>query len=271
MTGGPLLSIRALTVDIGGRDAKAPPVRVLHDIDLEVPRGGIVGIVGESGSGKTMLLRSLMDILPERSHRTWSIAFDGHDVTADFGRPRLPVAMVFQDPMTSFDPLVRIGAHLVEVARRSQRVSRREARARALEALAAVRLPRPAQVFRQYPHELSGGMRQRAMVAMALLADPQLLVADEPTTALDATVQIELLALLRRLQAERDLTVVIVTHDLGVVAALCDDVVVMKDGRIVERASAADLFARPSHPYTRALLADAPGGAAVLPEGMADA
>ncbi|MDL5352549.1 ABC transporter ATP-binding protein [Microbacterium sp. zg-YB36] len=260
MTPPPLLSIRGLTVDIGSPGAKTAPVRVLHDIDLDVPRGGIVGIVGESGSGKTMLLRALMDILPERTSRTWSISFDGRDVTAGFGRPRLPVAMVFQDPMTSFDPLTRIGAHLVEVARRSQGVGRREGRARALDALAAVRLPRPERVFDQYPHELSGGMRQRAMVAMALLADPQLLVADEPTTALDATIQIELLALLRRLQAERDLTVLIVTHDLGVVAALCDDVVVMKDGRIVERAPAVDLFARPGHAYTRALLADAPGG-----------
>jgi ABC-type dipeptide/oligopeptide/nickel transport system ATPase component len=252
----PLLQIRDLSVNL---PAPAGRVRVLEGIDIDVPHGEVVGVVGESGSGKTMLLRSIMDILPDRAHRSWSIAFDGDDATARFGAERLPVAMVFQDPMTSFDPLVKIGAHLVEVVRRFRGGSRAQARVAALEALAAVRIPQPERVFGQYPHELSGGMRQRVMVAMALLAEPRLLVADEPTTALDATIQMELLALLRRLQSERDLTVLVVTHDLGVVAALCDRVVVMKDGRIVERGTVDDVFARPQHEYTRTLLAAAPG------------
>src|SRR5699024_1719154 len=148
----------------------------------------------------------------------------------------------------SFNPLVRIGAHLVEVARRRQGVARRQARGLAIEALSAARIPDPERVFSRYPHELSGGLRQRAMIAMALLARPRLLLLDEPTTALDATVQAEILALIRQLQAERGLTVVIVTHDLGVVAALCDTVAVMKDGRIVEHAGVDELFRAPEHP-----------------------
>ncbi|MCT9820969.1 ABC transporter ATP-binding protein [Microbacterium sp. W1N] len=247
-----LLRIDDLTVDL---PAAGGTFRVLDGQRLEVEEGGILGIVGESGSGKTMLLRTIMGILPEGATRTWTAAFDGRPID---DVARLPIAMVFQDPMTSFNPLARIGTHLVEVARRHARLSRGEARRRAVEALAAVRVPDPERVFGRYPHELSGGLRQRAMIAMSLLAEPRLLLADEPTTALDATVQAEILALLRQLQAERRLTVVVVTHDLGVVAALCDTVAVMKDGAIVERGPVDDVFSQPQHPYTRSLLDAAP-------------
>ncbi|MGV9194772.1 ABC transporter ATP-binding protein [Microbacterium sp. MC2] len=272
----PLLSIAGLTIDLPTRDG---PFRVIDQQSLEVPRGGIVGIVGESGSGKTMLLRAITGILPEGAVRTWSrVAFDGVDVTAGYEKTRLPISMVFQDPMTSFNPLARIGTHLIEVARRadassrrraeagtptrSPAMSRRAARDRAVDALAAARVPDPERVLDRYPHELSGGLRQRAMIAMSLLAQPRLLLADEPTTALDATVQAEILALLKQLQREHDLTILVVTHDLGVVAALCDSVRVMKDGAIVESGTVDALFAAPRHPYTRSLLAAVPGGAA---------
>ncbi len=258
-----LLGVDGLVVDLPGRTGGQ--VRVLDDVSFDVPRGRVVGIVGESGSGKTMLLRALMGILPAGADRRWrSVLLDGEDVTATLGRRRLPAAMVFQDPMTSFNPLVRIGAHLTEVAQRFQRVGRREATALAREALVAVRIPDPDRVLAQYPHELSGGMRQRAMIAMALLARPELLLADEPTTALDATIQAQILALLRTLQAERALTVLIVTHDLGVVAAVCDDVLVMKDGRIVESGDVDSVFREPQHPYTRELLDAAPDAPAEL-------
>ncbi|MGM7667940.1 ABC transporter ATP-binding protein [Microbacterium sp. A93] len=247
-----LLHIAGLTIDL---PTGSGPFRVIEEQTLDVPAGGILGIVGESGSGKTMLLRAIMDILPEGAQRTWScIEFDGADVTDRYDHSRLPISMVFQDPLTSFNPLVRIGAHLVEVARRRRGVSRRDARQLSIEALGAARIPDPERVFARFPHELSGGLRQRAMIAMALLARPRLLLLDEPTTALDATVQAEILALIRQLQAERDLTVVIVTHDLGVVAALCDTVAVMKAGEIVERAGVDDLFRAPQHPYTQSLL-----------------
>ncbi len=252
-----LLEVDGLTVDLPGRTGGR--VRVLEDVSFQVPRGRVVGIVGESGSGKTMLLRSLLDLLPAGADRSWDrVVLDGADITSELPRRRLPAAMVFQDPMTSFNPLVRIGGHLTEVAQRFQRLGRREATALARDALVAVRIPDPDRVLSRYPHELSGGMRQRAMIAMALLAQPELLLADEPTTALDATIQAQILALLRTLQAERALTVLIVTHDLGVVAAVCDDVLVMKDGRIVETGPVDRVFAEPQHPYTKMLLAAAP-------------
>jgi ABC-type glutathione transport system ATPase component len=256
--GEALLSVDGLEVALPGRTGGR--VRVLDDVSFELSRGRVVGVVGESGSGKTMLLRALMGILPEGATReSRRVLLHGKDVTASLARRPLPAAMVFQDPMTSFNPLVRIGGHLTEVAQRFQRVGRRQATALAREALTAVRIPDPDRVLARYPHELSGGMRQRAMIAMALLAQPELLLADEPTTALDATIQAQILALLRTLQAERGLTVLIVTHDLAVVAAVCDDVLVMKDGRIVESGDVAGVFRDPRHPYTRELLDAAPG------------
>ena len=253
----PMLEVRNLVVDVV--PARGDRISILRGVDLTVERGTVMGVVGESGSGKTMLLRALMSILPQRAERSWSRAVvGGYDLTtASKERPRM--AMVFQDPLTSFNPLRRIGGHLGEVVTRFQGLRGAAAQEASRDALQAVGIPNPERVLRQYPHQLSGGMRQRAMIAMALLAEPEVLVADEPTTALDATVQAQILALLHRLQQERSLTIVIVTHDLGVVAALCDRVTVMKDGKVVETGAVDDTFANPQHEYTRTLLAALPG------------
>lgn len=270
-----MLSIDKLNVEIPLADGSV--AHILHDVSVSVERGEVLGIVGESGSGKTMLLRSLMKILPQRAVPTWgSITFDDRDVTATFDRERLPLSMVFQDPLTSFNPLRKIGGHLVEVVKRFQGVSGGEARDRAAAALDQVGIPSPRRVLGQYPHELSGGMRQRAMIAMALLAEPELLVADEPTTALDATIQAQILSLLASLRDERGLTIMIVTHDLGVVAALCDRVVVMKDGVVVESGTVDEVFHDPQNDYTKKLLTaiphvEVPESGVVTDPGLEDA
>ncbi|MCA0253104.1 MAG: ABC transporter ATP-binding protein [Actinobacteria bacterium] len=253
-----VLRVAGLTVDIPNRDGVA--VRVLHDVDFTVGHGEIVGVVGESGSGKTMLMRSVVDILPETAIRTWTACeVDGVDRTTRSRGDRLPVSMIFQDPMTSLNPVRRIGYHLVEVIRRFQGVTGGRARQLGIEALDQVGIDDPARRFRQYPHELSGGMRQRVMIAMALLAKPSLLIADEPTTALDVTVQAQILDLITDLRREARLAVALVTHDLGVVAGTCDRVAVMCRGRVVEVGTTDEIFYDPQHPYTRALLAAAPG------------
>lgn len=259
------LAVTDLNVRIPQADGSE--AHILKDVSVAVEAGHVLGIVGESGSGKTMLLRSLMKILPPKSIRTWeSIEFDNRDVTATFDRERLPLSMVFQDPLTSFNPLRKIGGHLVEVVKRFQGVGGKEARLRAAVALDQVGIPAPERVLGQYPHELSGGMRQRCMIAMALLAEPEILVADEPTTALDATIQAQILSLLASLCRERGLTIMIVTHDLGVVAALCDQVAVMKDGRVVETGSVESVFTSPQDPYTKKLLAAIPGNEEAVTE-----
>ncbi len=286
-----VLRVAGLTVDIPNRDGV--PVRVLHDVDFTVGRGEIVGVVGESGSGKTMLMRSVVDILPETALRTSNeCEVDGVDRTLRLGtdaarrpdsaqpepagqpgagdrrrrwsslsRPgdRLPISMIFQDPMTSLNPVRRIGYHLTEVIRRFQGVTGGKARELGVAALDQVGINDPARRFRQYPHELSGGMRQRVMIAMALLAKPSLLIADEPTTALDVTVQAQILDLITKLRRETGLAVALVTHDLGVVAGTCDRVAVMCRGRVVEVGTTDEIFYSARHPYTRALLAAAPG------------
>lgn len=252
-----ILSIRDLNVGIP--DASGRDVPILRHIDIDVPAGRILGVVGESGAGKSMLMRAVMGILPARAHRSWtSISFDGEDLTDGFERRRLPISMVFQEPMSSFDPVRRLGYSLVEVARRFHRVDGARGTALSVEALASVGIEDPARMMRQYPHQLSGGMLQRAMIAMALLADPRMLVADEPTTALDATTQAQILALLADVQRRRQVTMIVVTHDLGVVAALCDDVAVMRHGLIIERGSVDEVFAHPQDDYTRMLLDSVP-------------
>ena len=263
-----LLSVSNLNVRIPQPDGSA--AHILHDVSVAVDRGEVLGIVGESGSGKTMLLRSLMRILPARTDVTMdALTFDDRDVLPTFGRERLPLSMVFQDPLTSFNPLRKIGGHLTEVVKRFQKVSGPPARTRAAAALDQVGIPHPKRVMNQYPHELSGGMRQRVMIAMALLSEPEVLVADEPTTALDATIQAQILSLLSSLREQRGLTIMIVTHDLGVVAALCDRVVVMKDGRVVETGPVDEVFAAPQNEYTKTLLAAIPHVAVLdLAEGV---
>ena len=244
-----LLAIEALNVTF---QSKTGPKPLVKNLDLVIPKGKVVGIVGESGSGKSMTMKSVMDLLPDKvtDHYT-SYTFEGTAVT---DRRTLPIAMIFQDPMTSLNPLRTIGYHLIEVIRRSQKVSKKAAQEIAVKELEKVGIPFPVQRMKQYPHELSGGMRQRVMIAMALLAQPKLLIADEPTTALDVTIQAQILALIKNLQRENQLSVVLVTHDFGVVAGMCDFIKVMYQGRVVEEGTTEEIFYQPEHPYTKQLL-----------------
>ncbi|MHC5267882.1 ABC transporter ATP-binding protein [Enterococcus sp. LJL98] len=225
---------------------------LIKDITLKIPRGKVVGVVGESGSGKSMTMKSMMNLLPDNISATFdSFFFDGQKVTPNMD---LPIAMIFQDPMTSLNPLRTIGYHLIEVIRREKKLSKKEARKLAVNELEKVGIPLAKERMKQYPHELSGGMRQRVMIAMALLAQPKLLIADEPTTALDVTIQAQILALIQKLQQQEALSVILVTHDLGVVAGMCDEIKVMYQGRIVEEGLTEEIFYQPQHPYTKQLL-----------------
>jgi len=245
--------------------------QVLDGIDLRVEAGETVGIVGETGCGKSVLARSiarLVDMPPGRV-LGGQIRFAGEDVFAMDNRAlaRLRghgVAMIFQDPMTYLNPVFSVGAQMVDVIRAHDRAAgqrmrpRAAARTAAVEVLAAVRLPEPERLLDRYPHELSGGMRQRVLIAMALTGNPRLLVADEPTTALDVTIQAQVLRLIAELVQARGLTLMLISHDLGVIGALCRRIVVMYAGTVVEDAAATTLFDRPCHPYTRGLLAAVP-------------
>ncbi|WP_430611461.1 ABC transporter ATP-binding protein [Enterococcus sp. DIV0876] len=244
-----LLTIKGLQVTFKNKQGEK---RLVKDVDLSIPKGQVVGIVGESGSGKSMTMKSVMDLLPENvSDQFDTYTFDGQPIT---NRRQLPIAMIFQDPMTSLNPLRTIGYHLIEVIRRNRSISKKAAQEAAIQELTKVGIPFPAQRMKQYPHELSGGMRQRVMIAMALLAQPELLIADEPTTALDVTIQAQILALIKTLQRENQLSVVLVTHDFGVVAGMCDYIKVMYQGRVVEEGTTEDIFYQPVHPYTKQLL-----------------
>jgi peptide/nickel transport system permease protein len=261
-----LLEVTGLSVEV---QTEAGPVRVVEDVSFVVEAGEVVGLVGESGSGKTVTSLAIMRLLPSPPARVveGSVVFDGTDVLAasfeELRRLRGPgMALVSQDPMNSLNPSFTIGNQLAEAVRLHAGISRPAATRRALELLDLVAIPDPRARLRQYPHQLSGGMRQRVMIAMALSCSPRLLIADEPTTALDVTIQAEILDLLRRLQAEIHMAVLFVTHDFGVVADLCDAVAVMYAGQIVERSAIGQLFARPAHPYTEALLASMPQDAA---------
>ncbi len=215
---------------------------LVHGVDLALAPGEALGIVGESGSGKTLTLRAVMGLLPR------GLRVSGGTVEAG-GR----VAMIFQDPLSYLDPMTRVGNLLAEVCR-AQGGSVASARARARELFVAVRLPDPDTLMRRYPHQLSGGQRQRVLLAIALAAEPDILLCDEPTTALDVTVQAEVLALLAELRASRGLSLLFVSHDLAVVASLCDRVVVFRDGLAVETGRTGDIVNRPKQPYTRALV-----------------
>ena len=240
------------------------PVCAVDGVSLTVDAGQVLGIVGESGCGKSAMSLSIMGLLPDSATVEGSIQLGEHQLV-DMPKNELrtlrgsEVAMIFQDPMTSLNPVMTIGWQLEEAVRLHQKVSKREARALAVAGLAAVGIPSPEDRLKTYPHELSGGMRQRVMIAMALLNRPRLLIADEPTTALDVTTQAQILELMRDLRSEVDAAIVLITHDLGVVAEVCDEVAVMYAGRIVERAPVDELFARPQHPYTWGLLASLPG------------
>jgi len=257
----PLLRVEDLRVEFATEDG------LLHAVDgisYELERARTLGIVGESGSGKTVSALTLMG-LTRRMGASISgrILFEGRDLLAlSESQMRAirgnDIAMIFQDPLSSLHPLYRVGSQIVEAMRAHRPIGRAPARARAIELLGMVGIPDPARRVDEFPHEYSGGMRQRAMIAMALANEPKLLIADEPTTALDVTVQAQILELLERLQSELHMAVVIVTHDLGVVAQTADDVAVMYAGRIVELAPCRLLFAEPEHPYTWGLLRSIP-------------
>jgi peptide/nickel transport system ATP-binding protein len=239
-------------------------VRAVDGVSFSVDRGKVLGIVGESGSGKSVTCLSLLRLTPPRSTTvSGSAVFNGRDLMtlpeqdlrAIRGRE---VAMIFQDPMTSLNPVRTIEFQLTEAIRLHERLPKDQARARARDALGTVGIPNPEERLRAYPMELSGGMRQRVMIAMALINRPDLLIADEPTTALDVTTQAQILRLIRELRHEVDAAIILITHDLGVVADLCDDILVMYAGRPVEQAPVDSIFVRPSHPYTWGLLSSLP-------------
>lgn len=252
-----ILEIKQLKVDINKKNQKPQPI--IKTIDLTIPKGEIVGIVGESGSGKSMTMKGIMNILPENGSMSYeSFYFDGKDQNNT--KDKIPAAMIFQDPMTSLNPLRTIGYHLVEVVLRNNKLSKKEAEKLAIQELNKVGITLPEKRMKQYPHELSGGMRQRIMIAMALLAKPKLLIADEPTTALDVTIQAQILDLIRKLQQEEDLSVILVTHDFGIVAGMCQSIRVMYDGKIVEEGTIDEVFYEPAHSYTKELLKAIPTG-----------
>lgn len=239
-------------------------LEAVRGVDLHVEQGEFFAIVGESGSGKSVLMKSILGILPDNAHvEAQELRFCGLDLMKLSGEEyrRLrgrEMAMIFQDPMTALNPVKKIGAHLTEVIRRYKKVNKSEAERLAVEALTKVGIPSPESRMGQYPHEFSGGMRQRVMIAMALCCSPKLLIADEPTTALDVTIQAQILELLKELQEKEKMSIVLITHDLGVVASTCSRIAVMYGGMIMENGLSRDIFYHPKHPYTRALLRAVP-------------
>ena len=262
MSEAPLIEICDLRVTFHGDDGRT--THAVDAVDLTVPNRTTLGLVGESGCGKSVTSLAIMGLLPKQSAEiTGSIRFDGFDLLnvpdqtlRDLRGNRL--AMIFQEPMTSLNPSFTIGDQIIETILRHRGGTRNAARRRAIELLRRVHIPSPEKRIDEYPHKLSGGMRQRVMIAIALACDPQLLIADEPTTALDVTLQAQILDLMRELKAQSGAAIILITHDLGVVAEICDEVAVMYAGEIVERASVDELFANPQHPYTVGLLGSIP-------------
>ena len=253
----PVLKFESLRLAIGGKP-------VLRDVSLQVAPGAVHGLVGESGAGKTMIGKALLGILPAAARITGgTIEFDGQDITHLVDRDRRAllgrgIAMIPQDPMTALNPVFRIEDQITDVLRLHLGMSRRAAGARAAELLHDVHIRDVGRVLRQYPHELSGGMRQRVLIAIAFACAPKLIVADEPSTALDVTVQRQVLKLIKELQAVAGTAVLFITHDLGVVAKICETMTVLHSGRVIEDGPVAQCFAAPAHAYTRALMAATP-------------
>ncbi len=256
-----LLSIRNLVTSFSGDDGV---LRAADGVSFDVPKASTVAVVGESGSGKTVTELSIMRLVaPPGRIESGELFFDGQDLLKlperDMRRLRgRKISMIFQEPMTSLNPVYTVGNQIAEVVKVHQKASRREARDKAIEMLKLVGIASPETRIDAYPHQLSGGMRQRVMIAMALACEPELLIADEPTTALDVTIQAQILDLLRRLQEKLEMSVVLITHDLGVVAEVAQHMVVMYAGRVVERGAVRDVFRSPRHPYTEGLLKTLP-------------
>jgi len=256
----PLLEVRDLSVRF---DSDEGTVHAVDGMSLELAQSQVLGIVGESGCGKSVTALSILGLLPKTATVTGSVRFDGEELLGASGsqlrkiRGR-QISFVFQEPMTSLNPVLRIGHQIEEVLREHLSLSRSEAKKRVVELLDLVHIPDPGSRIDEYPHQLSGGMRQRVMIAMALACDPKILIADEPTTALDVTIQAGILDLLRELRARLGTAIILITHNLGVVADLADRVVVMYAGRKAEEAAVGELFAHPQHPYTIGLLGAVP-------------
>ncbi|MCR6030734.1 ATP-binding cassette domain-containing protein [Nocardioides sp. zg-579] len=252
-----------LVLDVRNLVVRTSDLTAVRGVDIQVRRGQRVGIVGESGAGKSLTALAVMGLLQPGWRTEGEVHHDGVDLTtisdrSFSGRRGRTLSMVFQDPLSALNPTKRVGAQITAVIRRHLKVSREEARAQALDLLAQMNLPRPEQMLRAYPHELSGGQRQRIMIAMAVACYPQLIIADEPTTALDVTVQKQVLRLLDHAVSERGSALLMITHDLPVIAAMCDHVVVMYGGRVIEEGPVDVVFRSPRHPYTRGLLDSQP-------------
>lgn len=271
---GPLLSVEDLRVTFTRQGEE--PFRAVDGVSFDVHPGQTVGLVGESGCGKSVTSLAIMGLLPKRGNRVeGSATYEGVDLLGLSDREMRDrrgrdIAMIFQDPLSSLNPVVPIGVQVTEVMERHRGMSRKDAMPHARDLLERVGIPDPNARLKNYPHQLSGGMRQRALIAMALACEPRLLIADEPTTALDVTIQAQILALLKELVKDTGTALVMITHDLGVVAGLCDEVNVLYAGRIVERGDRHRLFGRPRHPYTHGLLGsiprlDAPRGDRLTP------
>lgn len=256
-----VLDIKNMTVSF---NTNKHELRVVRNIDLDVHEGEVLAIVGESGSGKSVSMKSIMNILPSNAKvDAFQMSLCGKDLLTlkDKDRRKMlgnDVTMIFQDPMTALDPLQTIGSHLIESIRRHQSISKKEASLLAIKMLDQVGIPSSETRMKQYPHELSGGMRQRVLIAMALCSSPKLLIADEPTTALDVTIQAQILRLLKELHDKSNMSIILITHDLGVVASIADRIAVMYGGRIMEVGTREEILYKSLHPYTKALLASLP-------------
>ncbi|PWF21484.1 ABC transporter ATP-binding protein [Corticimicrobacter populi] len=256
-TAASLIELRDLHIEFRSQKKR---IQAVNGVSMHVARGEVLALIGESGSGKSVTLRALMRLHDERRTRyTGTIRIAGQDLLATpAGKLQQirgkRIAMVFQEPLLALDPVYTVGAQIIETIRHHEQLDRKQAYARALALFQKVRIPSPERRLDAYPHEMSGGMRQRAMIALALACNPEILLADEPTTALDATVQIQILLLLRELQRELGLSIIFVTHDIGAATEVADRMAVMYAGRIVEQGPTAEILSRPSHPYTQALM-----------------
>lgn len=267
----PLLDVRDLSINFTAHGQSVP---IVENISFSIDAREIVGLVGESGSGKSVTAMALMGLIDAPGVSiTGSVRFKGREVLGLSGRQfralrGQEIAMIFQDPMTAFTPVYTIGWQIDEQLRVHRKLSRRQARARTVDLLAEMGVPDPANTANRYPHQLSGGLRQRAMIAMALSCNPSLLIADEPTTALDVTVQAQILDLMRKLRTTHGSSILLITHDMGVVAETCDRTLVLYSGRVAEAGTTRDLFHHPQHPYTAALLASIPPMSGPRPERL---